>query len=761
MNNFTKISIIASLLCCNIQLYAQEICGKLINSSKDAVTGATIILQNNDSTYVDASVSDDNGNFYFKNIDKIDEFNLLIQHISYKPLSIRCYEHNVGTIELSHNIVGIEELIVEGKKTIVTIESGKLKYNIKNISDKYITNNAYETICKLPVIQEKNGQLSLIGATDVNVIFNGKPSTLSQEQITDILKNTSTAQIKSVEVMYNTSPEYHTRGASINIITDKVEKKTFKTEISTTYNNQYFSSYNGNINFLIAKDKSSLNFSYTPRYSHNMNLLDLNSEHTYQGDLYDISHSQSLVYKGLKHNIYVEYDYDINDNNKVSIGYNGSYSNNAKELIKVNGNYQNSTNEIKKDNRLHNIFARYSSDLGLDIGIDYTNYNLNASNVLESDLNINELYLLNYITKQKIQKVSIYADQSHELNNDWIFKYGGYYKYTENLNNQTFINIKGKENVENSDSKLYEQISNLYVGVDKEFDTGLSFSLSATAEYYSIGDYNKWTVYPQANITYSPNENHTFMLGLSTEKDYPAYWDMMNSITYMNAYEEMQTTIGLKPATIYSVNANYLFKQKYMLSLFYENTSAYFSMDMYQSKDKLALIYKTQNWDYYKTLGLSLNIPFNIGNHISSDVSVSLLNDKNKSDNHWDIPFNRKKWVYMITNQNNLKINSSLRFSFDAMYRSSMISGTSDTKPVFAINASMLWKVLKNKADISLVCSDIFNTMRMKVYNQYLGQNIKLDMGKYSRNIGIKFTYRFGGKISREKNEPNTDRFKQ
>lgn len=443
----------------------------------------------------------------------------------------------------------------------------------------------------------------------------------------------------------------------------------------------------------------------------------------------------------------------------MSVGYNGALSDNGKGTIDVNGNFQNSHNDKLQDSRLHNVFARYSSGFGLDLGVDYTDYTMNDKNRLESKLTDNTRQLLDYTSDQKIRKFSIYADQSHALANDWTLKYGVRYDYTDNKNAQFFNQTEGKDDVGNSSSRLYEQITNFYGGFDKEFENGLSLSLSATGEYYSIGDYHKWAVYPQASLSYSPSEKHTFMLGVSSEKDYPTYWDMQTSTTYMNAYEELQTIERLRPANVYSVNANYLFLQKYMLSLFYERTNDYFTMDMYQAKDRLALVYRTQNWDYYQSFGMSANVPFNIGEWLSSQVNATVVNDRNRCDNFWDIPFDRKKWACMLAMQNHFSVGSNLGFDLDAMYRSSMISGISDTKPVFTVNVGAQWNFLKNKATLSLNCADLFDTMRMKVRNRYAGQHIDLNMGQYSRTLSVKFVYRFGGSISREKKEVDSSRF--
>lgn len=731
--------------------------GKIVDANQHPVEGATIVMQLPDSTYLGATISAADGTFTLE--PEPENYQLIIQHLLYKTRQVKGQARDAGVITLESKDYNLEEVVIEGERPFVTVEQGKLSYDISAISEKHIVNNAYEAICKLPGVQDRNGKLLLVGAKDVTVILNGKASTLTQEQLIEMLKNTSASQVQTAEVMYNTPPEYHVRGAAINIVTAKADDNTIQSELSASYSNQYFSSYSGNVNFLLTKGKSSLNVSYNPGYSHIMTVMDLASQHTYDGKVYDITQTQKINTKGWKHNIYAEYGYQINEDNELSVGYNGALSDNGKGTIDVNGNFQNSHNDKLQDSRLHNVFARYSSGFGLDLGVDYTDYTMNDKNRLESKLTDNTRQLLDYTSEQKIRKFSVYADQSHGLANDWTLKYGVRYDYTDNKNAQFFNQTEGKDDVGNSSSRLYEQITNFYGGFDKEFENGLSLSLSATGEYYSIGDYHKWAVYPQASLSYSPSEKHTFMLGVSSEKDYPTYWDMQTSTTYMNAYEELQTIEGLRPANVYSVNANYLFLQKYMLSLFYERTNDYFTMDMYQAKDRLALVYRTQNWNYYQSFGMSANVPFNIGEWLSSQVNATVVNDRNRCDNFWDIPFDRKKWACMLVMQNHFSVGSNLGFDLDAMYRSSMISGISDTKPVFTVNVGAQWNFLKDKASLSLNCADLFDTMRMKVRNRYAGQHIDLNMGQYSRTVSVKFVYRFGGSISKEKKEVDSSRF--
>ena len=406
--------------------------GKILDTNQQPVGGATVIMQLPDSTYLGAAISAADGTFVLE--PEPEDYQLIVQHLLYQTRQVKGQARDAGIITLEQKDYNLDEVVVEGERPFVTVEQGKLNYNISAISEKHIVNNAYEAICKLPGVQDRSGKLSLVGAKDVTVILNGKASTLTQEQLIEMLKNTSASQVQTAEVMYSTPPEYHVRGAAINIVTAKAADNTLRSELSASYSNQYFSSYSGNVNFLLTKGKSSLNVSYNPGYSHIMTVMDLASQHTYDGKVYDITQTQKINTKGWKHNIYAEYGYQINEDNELSVGYNGALSDNGKGTIDVNGNFQNSHNDKLQDSRLHNVFARYSSGFGLDLGVDYTDYTMNDKNRLESELTDNTRQLLDYTSDQKIRKFSVYADQSHGLANDWTLKYGVRYDYTDNKN---------------------------------------------------------------------------------------------------------------------------------------------------------------------------------------------------------------------------------------------------------------------------------------------------------------------------------------
>lgn len=95
---------------------------------------------------------------------------------------------------------------------------------------------------------------------------------------------------------------------------------------------------------------------------------------------------------------------------------------------------------------------------------------------------------------------------------EWNLGYGISYRFAKDRDFQTYDKVTGDIPPENTDSRLREQTANFYVSLSRNYATGTSVSVSATGEYYTIGSYRKWAVYPQASLTYvkSPNIYSSF-----------------------------------------------------------------------------------------------------------------------------------------------------------------------------------------------------------------------------------------------------------
>ena len=731
--------------------------GKIVDANLHPVEGATIVMQLPDSTYLGATISAADGTFTLE--PEPEDYQLIIQHLLYKTRQVKGQARDAGVITLESKDYNLEEVVIEGEKPLVKVENGRLGYNLSVLSEKQVVNNAYEAITKLPGVQESSGILSLAGANSLTIVMNGKPTTMTAEQLETLLRNTPVDRVEKAEVMYSAPPELHVRGAIINVVMKRSNDYSFQGELSTYYQNKYFSSGGANGNFRLSTPKVTLDVMYGTDNIKMLEYTELFSRHTLSDKVYEITQNEKLSSKSWVHNVRTALEYNINKKNHLNVAYTGSFTPDGHNRSIADGSFQQSNLDKFTDNKMNNITVQYSSGIGLEVGGDYTRYTSDNNQTMFTQLSDKNKSSYTLTGGQRIDRYSIYADQKHNLTNNWGIGYGVAYRYAKDYDFQTYNNVTGNIQTENTEAKLNEQTASFYFSLNKNWTTGTSLSISAIGEYYTIGNYHKWAVYPQASLTYLKSPKHIFQLSLSTDKTYPGYWDMQSSVTYLNGYSELQGTPGLRPMTNYNLNGTYILKQKYIFGMFYTHTSDYFAQSPYQATDRLALIYKNTNWNYMRMIGANIILPFSIGNWYDARLTLVGMQARQKCERFFDVPFDRKKWMFVGTFDNTFMVGKNLSFELTGNIQTPFIQGTLDLNSSFNLTAGMKWSFAKNRCSLIARCSDIFNSSMPDMKVRFKGQHLDMNTGFYTRTVSLNFTYRFGGYKKQEIKGVDTSRF--
>jgi hypothetical protein len=731
--------------------------GKVVDTNQQPVEGATIVMQLPDSTYLGATISAADGTFILE--PEPEDYQLIVQHLLYQTRQVKGQTRDVGIITMEAKDYNLEEVVVKEEKPLVKVENGRLGYNLSVLSEKQVVNNAYEAITKLPGVQESSGILSLAGANSLTIVMNGKPTTMTAEQLETLLRNTPVNRVEKAEVMYSAPPELHVRGAIINVVMKRSNDYSFQGELSTYYQNKYFSSGGANGNFRLSTPKVTLDVMYGTDNIKMLEYTELFSRHTLSDKVYEITQNEKLSSKSWVHNVRTALEYNINKKNHLNVVYTGSFIPDGHNRSIADGSFQQSNLDKFTDNKMNNITVQYSSGIGLEVGGDYTRYTSDNNQTMFTQLSDKNKSSYTLTGGQRIDRYSIYADQKHNLTNNWGIGYGVAYRYAKDYDFQTYNNVTGNIQTENTEAKLNEQTASFYFSLNKNWTTGTSLSISAIGEYYTIGNYHKWAVYPQASLTYLKSPKHIFQLSLSTDKTYPGYWDMQSSVTYLNGYSELQGTPGLRPMTNYNLNGTYILKQKYIFGMFYTHTSDYFAQSPYQATDRLALIYKNTNWNYMRMIGANIILPFSIGNWYDARLTLVGMQARQKCERFFDVPFDRKKWMFVGTFDNTFMVGKNLSFELTGNIQTPFIQGTLDLNSSFNLTAGMKWSFAKNRCSLIARCSDIFNSSIPDMKARFKGQHLDMNTGFYTRTVSLNFTYRFGGYKKQEIKGVDTSRF--
>ena len=202
-------------------------------------------------------------------------------------------------------------------------------------------------------------------------------------------------------------------------------------------------------------------------------------------------------------------------------------------------------------------------------------------------------------------------------------------------------------------------------------------------------------------------------------------------------------------------------KSKYIFSAWFNHTKDYSVQTLYQSSERLVEIYKHLNFNYQQQAGLQASIPFDIKQLLNSRLTLIGVWHHEKDEDFWDIPFNRNicYGITVLTNTFTLSKKPDLKLTLTGMARSKATQGIYDLPSSGYVNAALRYGFAKGKAVLNLYCNDIFETGQIKPRIRFGTQNVTNDYTCF-REIGVSFTYKFGGYREKKREEVDRSRFK-
>lgn len=100
-------------------------------------------------------------------------------------------------------------------------------------------------------------------------------------------------------------------GAVVNVILEKSPEHSFQGEVNADYRNRYFNGGGIDANFRLAMSKITFDLMYGAENVKNLEYIDLYSEHSFGGRIYDIQQNERLSSKFWNHNLGALMTYNV------------------------------------------------------------------------------------------------------------------------------------------------------------------------------------------------------------------------------------------------------------------------------------------------------------------------------------------------------------------------------------------------------------------------------------------------------------------
>lgn len=768
----------------NAQLYS--INGELDDQNQQGIPTASIMLLNQeDSSFVKGVISNFDGIFIIDNI-KPGNYLLLVQHLMYGKKyftqSVSTQNVNLGKLTLSEQTNELSEISVKAERPVLKMTDNTLTYNAQAASEKFVRNNALEVLGDVPGIMLKDESIELIGSRELNIAINGKPTTLSIDQVLNMLKSMPNTRIKEVQVMYAPPAKYNVKGALINIILTKANENELNGSAFATYRQRRNQSAKAGINLQLATKKMDIDLMYSGDFDHADNIDKMNINHLYKDTLYAIDQSFSLPTKSFEHALQLSNTYKINDNQTLLLAYTGNYTNDHGN--KTSETYYSSiknlvteldTTDDKSSEYLHNVKLDYTLNDNLNIGLDYTNFNGPSTQNYNNHID-GETTLFSAKSNQSVNKYMGYFNHSISVKKIVNLNYGLNYTYTNNSNYYHYYAFNNGdytlENDQSSDNKFNEAATSAFIGLNKAFSQFFTVDFTLKGENDKMAKdtanssktlWNEFKIFPSLNVTYIMDTimNHILQLSMESYSNYPSYWEISPATWYINQYMLAQGNPEIKPSQSFNANLNYVFKRKYAVSLSCEYTKDAFSQIPYASEETFNTIAKTQNMDYDCQLTAALVLPFNLGERISVNPTLAAVHRMMKMDNMGSQSFNRSKTfgVFQVNSAITLSEKHGLKAELSGYYYTSMIQTIYDVDDIYEVSCGLSWSCLKDKGLLTLKINDVFDSSSPTTHINFNNQQSTYKLDNDSRKLLLTFKYTFGKPINTKKVDVDKSRF--
>ncbi len=746
----------------------------LESSGKQAVEFATVALKNKqtDELIIGATTQFD-GTFEIET--KARDFYIEISFIGFENTKLTDFETNknveLGTIVLVAQNTILDEVTVRAEKSQTEFRLDKRVFNVGQ--DLNSTGaSALEVLNNVPSVSVNiEGQVSLRGSTGVQMLIDGKPSILADNE-SNALGTITAEMIERVEVITNPSAKYEAEGTAgiINIVLKKEEKEGINGSLSVNtgypHNHSVGISLNRRANKFNLFTQMGAGYRSLPRHREalNTNLTDNES-----------IHSEGTEYRNEQfYNFILGTDYHINDNNVLTLSGNFAYEiedqpsatdfrqlnatndiisewqrSEVTEAINPKWQYEIQYKSDFKDHKEHDfILSATGRFFGKEQSSEFTHIIAPTSSFSLSDQQTG--------TKFQEANYTFKADYTKPFAEKFALETGTQYVIQDVSNDFAVSDLIDDEwqlrpeltNVFDYDQKVFGVYGTIsYEGKKWGIKTGLRLEntdlktlLQNTNEANNL-NYN--SLFPSAHTSYKFSERFSLQAGYSRRIYRPRLWDLNPFFNIRNNFNIREGNPELLPE----------FTDSYEITGIYILEKITMNVGVYQryTKDVIERISFFEN-------NVNTTKPINIGTNLATGIE---FNSKYTPNDWWtlnndfnfnffnrqgefeqtNIDFNASRWSTRLNSK--FKLPADFDIELTGNYESGYKTVQGKAHDMLFGDLGIRKKLMKGKAVFNFSVRDIFAS-RISVREIFQDNFYAYNRNFRGRFITLGFSYGFG-----------------
>ncbi len=740
-------------------------------STREPLQYATIsVFSQQDSALLTGGITNDQGVFYLEVPDQSIYLNVgYLGYLTHKidELTFEDGIASLGIIDVKPDEQVLKEVVVSAEKSQVTYELDKRVFNVgKDLSSA--GGSAMDVLVNVPSVDVNiEGEVSLRGNSNVQILVNGKPSVIASG---NALGTISADMIEKVEVITNPSAKYDSEGTTgiLNIVLKKEDKKGINGSVTIN------TGIPNNHSIGLSLNKRTDRFNVFSQFGVGKRTFLSN----FEGRTVDRSGTQQteLISSGdgekneQFYNIILGADFFINPLNVMTLSghfgyeFEDEFSDTRFDLVSSEGRsireeITDATNpkwqyewqykksfEGNKDRAL--IASATGSFFGKDQNSSFEN-STQSGDVPEFQQFVNDDF--------SSAQYNFQADYTHPFSDKRILEIGGKYQIDDDKNNYLLEDVEDGNRVINTnftnDFDFTQKVLGIYSTYSIEFDqlslkgglrlenTDLNTFLVTTGESNNQ-KYTDW--FPTFHTSYKLSESFSAQLGYSRRISRPRAWSL-NPFASLNNNLNLRTgNPDLMPEYTDSYELSLIRdweKVSISTSVFYRNTN--------NVVDRIVQVMDSLTSSTPQNVGLSNNLGIEVNAQMEPTKWLSLLGDFNwtyfnrsGTFENQSFEFSNDKWTARITSK--FKFANDLSGEIRLRYRSEEERIQSIIRDNAYLDLGIKKKLFKGRTVVNLVVRDVFSARRFISITDQPDFFALSDNQRDIRRIVLGISYGFG-----------------
>lgn len=771
-----------------------EIKGRLLDSGHQPVAFATVeIIKTATHQTVQATQADTGGHFKLAVAEKGD-YVIKISAMGMDSLTIGItiaedklvQLPDVTLIAAQHQL---KEVAITGKKPFI---EQKIDRTVLNVESSILASGrtALDVLANAPgvIVDNQHDNISLNNKTGVMVMINGRKNYLSSADLNNMLRNMSSEQIATIELITNPSAKYDASGTA-GIIDIKLKKSQYfgtNGSASATISqglvpygpaNLSRGSVNLNLNNRTEKWNTYININPNAGNDYSQTTLHRTVDFANSATTFDGFNPKPGTGAGISTRIGI--DYSASSKTTIGLLVDGQINRDkasGTSTTQINdqtagvttlsslaehSNTQSPRRNITTNLNMKHDFNAQGSNLAFDA--TYSGYRNRKDQTFSTDYFDNTGNFTNNTTQRNETEADIHiytvkADLTVPFSKSFKFEVGLKSDYVRTVNDDRFDQLLAGQwhNIPTqSNNFVYtENVNAAYVNFNKAWakwaiQAGLraeqthSNGNSVTDHQVADSSYLSW--FPSIFISQTIDKDNSLRYSYSRRIDRPNYQQLNPFVFFIDPYTVIQGNPFLRPQFTDSYQASYSYKGMITLAIGYARTKDQM-IQFTRQNDSTKVIEAIQgNLGSDNRYYANLSFPVEISNWWSMQNQLNFNHDQLRNTLSPGDEFNRAKFQYNFTVFNSFKLSDTWSAELSFNYASPAAFGIERSlKPNYSTNAGLQKSLFHKRARLSFNISDIFLTAQYNGLVQYQNVDLAVLNRWTSRRVGLSFSYNFG-----------------